>query len=668
LPNQNDIDSGIKLAILTRQYSGDEFGVPESTCGDLEAGEIAAALVTAQSGESGHWYAKCAEGATEGSAADCNLMTSNGVGHGDPHYRTLNGCNWDDMSIGQFSVVQMKPDLYASFPLTIQFQVKPQQQTGRQGCAWCAQAITRTVYNHDRTLKTQAQFDTYLGYIAGAAIQFGTKVDTGEDFERAAMVSASGYSYYTNAGSWRSVDTDESGSWAGSLSNRAPGWSYGASGEYHRGPGRGGLNIHGCGSFSSTKSSSCYSEHFTPGSSVSTSGINIEMAKFNVKFEASGSSIKVHKLPRWLASQFGGMFGNSRKDGHPSGPTDYVAGWNRRTIKALNDGFGAGSAICNAAVGGTWGGSAAADCIDFQAGAPVPSIHLKCATGGVTGTASSDFNGNKFWKGQTKFMKSWMIDITADGSMLKKGTADYVKYESYAARGRIPSIFGTITEAMVAQGEETQRHAGSPVTFTPWEWAGPSVIDDPLPDPTNEAGEKTNAVASEHDVAEANSVCGDNINPAANPTNNGNCDFDQDALGGDTFRSNVNDITNTQKGQAITPTLKTVRDVSAIQYRGMSWVADATWGCVDDFALHLADAYKKWKKKQFHEASHGNQDFKDKFCKCQECWMGKSCAYDHFMCILPTPNGYGYVNKGQDHAQKCAKEEQSTTTIERLLR
>jgi len=674
-PSGGGIDEAIKLAILTRQYSKEERG-DEATC-RLSPTALPAAWEPPMSATASALYTECL---ANPSLSHCNLVSDEfrkPYGVGDPHYQTFAGCNWDDMSVGVFAVVQMFPEVYASFPLTVQFSVKPlERKDAESWCSWCAAAQEMTVWNRGKTLKAHVKLEMYLGYIAGAAVQFGKDLETGTDFERAATVANPG-SMPAKISKWVSPDTV-----LPDATHTIDGWVSPSGGvsEYQRGPGTANIVQGGCNPFSTDVTSQCYSQHFTGYNS--NSAIDVSMKDYPMHFTASQGRITIIKMPMFLSAvagtththaiytepwngntpymkvNFGGLFGNSRGL-NPT--TDYVAGWNKKAIHALTELYGTASVAVKCGGGGPFGGSSGEDCANVAAYAPIKSLMDSTSGGqtngggcdhGVTGKKTSDFNGNQFWKGQTKLMNTWRINLAADGTMRKIGTGDYVSYENYANAGIIASIYGKISDDMVLNGGDDEVGTVDSVpTKLHWRWAQPQALDPPeVTIPVTEATEKAAAFTGAHDVAQANAVCGDNIDQVQNPGNAGNCVFDQDEIGGDAFSENVGDIADAQKTVKADISSKTVRDVGMVQYKGMSWVADANWGCVEDFARHLAGAYKKWQEKQFH-SHHNNANFKDNFCTCKECGgrpSGTSCAYDHFMCILKKPDGYGYVKEGRN--------------------
>merc|ERR1711998_468863 len=73
------------------------------------------------------------------------------------------------------------------------------------------------------------------------------------------------------------------------------------------------------------------------------------------------------------------------------------------------------------------------------------------------------------------------------------------------------------------------------------------------------------------------------------------------------------------------PTLKAVRDATGSANHAV-WVGHPSWGCVDEFSVHVTAMAKEHMARKFRNSK------KAAMCKCQHKYLGV-CAFDHFICI-----------------------------------
>jgi len=103
------------------------------------------------------------------------------------------------------------------------------------------------------------------------------------------------------------------------------------------------------------------------------------------------------------------------------------------------------------------------------------------------------------------------------------------------------------------------------------------------------------------------------------------CLFDFMTMGAKAAMDNLKMAAEVQATNPRTPTLRSVRDSSGGNNAG-EWVGHPSWGCVDEFSLHVTDVAKK------HMASKMLADKKGEMCACKNTYLS-GCAYDHFICI-----------------------------------
>jgi len=71
-------------------------------------------------------------------------------GSGDVHYSNFAGCKYDDQSVGEWVVAQVRKEFFHMYPLKVQYRTSPQKTR----CSWCQ--------------------DGAVSYIDGCAVQFKT--------------------------------------------------------------------------------------------------------------------------------------------------------------------------------------------------------------------------------------------------------------------------------------------------------------------------------------------------------------------------------------------------------------------------------------------------------------------------------------------------------------
>merc|ERR1711988_1372330 len=54
-------------------------------------------------------------------------------GTGDVHYMNFHHCRFDDQSVGEWVIAQVKPKWYKTVPMTLQYRTSP----SRTNCPWC---------------------------------------------------------------------------------------------------------------------------------------------------------------------------------------------------------------------------------------------------------------------------------------------------------------------------------------------------------------------------------------------------------------------------------------------------------------------------------------------------------------------------------------------------
>jgi len=182
----------------------------------------------------------------------------------------------------------------------------------------------------------------------------------------------------------------------------------------------------------------------------------------------------------------------------------------------------------------------------------------------------SPYNGNRPFKGVAKMMSSWYVDDD-----------------------HIPSIFGGV-DKKVAKNKW-------------WELTPAFGISKNKPKGAKELAQKACQSLKAFKKSFAD------------------CVFDFIALGPKAVKRNLKSRATLRAGRSKKPTLKSVRDATGGNNHGV-WVGHPSWGCVDEFSVHVTALAKA------HMAAKFRNKKKASMCKCQHKYLGV-CAYDHFICI-----------------------------------
>jgi len=331
--------------------------------------------------------------------------------------------------------------------------------------------------------------------------------------------------------------------------------------------------------------SNCYeSKHFS--GSVSTGRLSISMPADGTSIYCQHVSAGI-TVPRKIEGKIMGMAGCRHKqtfygpNGNSRSSVRNVDDWTVGTNKAIVDHINkknAGGCFSRCS-GYGWNNN---DKIPLVVGEQVPALNKAsqtCATGYVYGQRSSPFNGNAPWKGLAKMITSWTVDDL-----------------------EIPSVFGKDKFPEM------------------WKYITPSD------------GESATGDGAARKLAEKG--C-ESLKPL--PNKYSGCIFDFMLLGGRASEDNLKMAGEVQQVDSTKPTLRSVRDSSGGNNHG-EWVGHPSWGCVDEFSLHITDVAKK------HMSSSMVTNKKNEMCQCKHTYLG-GCAYDHFICLLDLTQINEDINK-----------------------
>jgi len=372
------------------------------------------------------------------------------------------------------------------------------------------------------------------------------------------------------------------------------GWGYSDFGTYTK-SGEYGVTTNGVESIKWSKSGGYSTETFTHTKKIrdneeSTSAFSgtVEQGKINInmpdglKMACSGAQIKM-TVPRKLEGKFGGFLGAYHKDTVNSGngcdTCDFLVGPNHGAVEKFNAAYpkGGSSATSN---GNSDNTMTKADYEPMVVGNPLPAIKNPGDTnnGGkwcrnayqYSGKPGSPLNGNRFWKGITKMFYSW----SANGN-------------------EIPEIFGGVKDKM---------------TWEWWEKMSPA------------AG--ASKAAKKVGTSNAEVACESLKNW---PKNFANCVTDFAVMGVAAVGENKAAASADQAIEPQKPSIMSVRDSSGGGWHA-EWVAQAHWGCVDEFSAYLTKLYAQ------REAAKHKEKAMGEMCKCKNKYLDV-CSYDHFICI-----------------------------------
>jgi len=291
-------------------------------------------------------------------------------------------------------------------------------------------------------------------------------------------------------------------------------------------------------------------------------------------------------VPRKLEKKVMGMAGAEHPDnfygrssgyrghGRNSKQTKYewAVGTNAANVKKLNQRWGSRKA----------GMYASQDWETLVIGKQIPNLAKPPGGGGAGnscrshyqyGIPSSEYNGNRPWKGIAKMMVSWRVDDND-----------------------IPSVFGGVFEK-VKNGGRNHWHMLTPAFG----------VNKKKPSGAKELAQKGCQSVKPFQKAFAD------------------CIFDFMAMGAEAAKKNLKARKKARAGKSKKPNLQSVRDASGGGSHG-KWVGHPSWGCVDEFSLHVTKMAKEAAAAKFRNNK------KAEMCKCQHKYLGV-CAYDHFICI-----------------------------------
>jgi len=567
----------LRVAYLTRQYGSQELDAEYPPVCQLKA-ETRLSM-TQQAGSGPNWAALCEqkEGGTYKAKNPLNGATlnhqdcfMNWYGTGDVHYHSFGGCHYDDQSIGETVALTMKPEYYRMHPLMIQYITAPYQS----GAPW-AQRTWKTVNGRRVALPSM------LSFVDGCAIKFK---------EERFAVGFGGWNYNV-AGRQRS--------------------KYPRTGEFVDITGKlhSGVCVHRRSHFHATCQGrgSCHKSKYFTGT---CHGNHAYMAMADgLKLNCWKGSIRLG-VPRKLEDKVMGMAGSqgrsnfyrnggrSRARNGAGTKTEWTVGTNRGRVKELNEKWNTKTlASRKASVVRSPDQASAYDMMPLVVGKQIPGLqhprdrphghwngggkpggkYGSCRPKYQYGDSVSPFNGNRQWKGIAKMMASWNVDDDD-----------------------IPSIFGKVRQVAVLANK--------------WDELKPGAgINKNKPNGAKELAQKG---------------C-QSLKPFKKAF--GDCVFDFMALGPKGAKANIKARQNKRSAKSKKPNLKVVRDATGANNHGR-WIGHPSWGCVDEFSVHVTTMAKAHMAKKFGEKK------KNAMCKCQHKYLGV-CAFDHFICIADVELG-----------------------------
>ena len=567
----------LRVAYLTRQYGSQELNQRYPPVCQLKAENRLS--ITNQAGGGPNWAQLCEarkkspqkNPLTGGhlSYHDCFMKF---YGHGDVHYRTFGGCYYDDQSVGEYVAVAMKPEYYKLHPLMIQYLNAPYQ-----GNAPWSQHQWRTINGR------RVKLPPMLSFVDGCAIKFKT--------ERFA-IGFGGYRY--NFGGERSkyapyADfTDYNGNTRAVCDNRR---------EYFHPTCRGRSPCQKSKYFNGW----C---HRSPSRRYgSKSGSAYITMEDGLKLRCWRVGMEMY-IPRKLENKIMGMGGAQGRSvfyGRAHGGSrnnvqtkyEWTVGTNRANVKELNEKWNAKTMANRKAPGNVVRNPDQVSTYDMEpmvVGKQVPGLahprdspnghyngggkaggrHGSCRVRYQYPFSASPYNGNRAWKGIAKMMSSWSVDDD-----------------------NIPSIFGGVSKK---------------VAVNKWNELSPAFgVSKNRPKGAKELAQKGCQSVKPFKKAFAD------------------CVFDFMALGPTAAKKNLKSRAKTRAGKSKKPTLKAVRDATGSANHAV-WVGHPSWGCVDEFSVHVTAMAKEHMARKFRNSK------KAAMCKCQHKYLGV-CAFDHFICI-----------------------------------